>query len=231
MSYEFDCTGCGKRLRIPDSTQGQLIRCPHCESLEASPLPAVEVADLVEQQNNTEDPIVRPNPYAEDLATPPPFQSPVGTPFSGQSFPSNLATPLDRLLGAIIDLAFFAVCLAPGATTATFLPPEYGEPIGGLVSVLGALVATGLQYYLITTSGQSVGKRVMKTRIVLQSGTPPGFVHGVILRHWILKSTFALCYPIAAVLKLIDFALVFSEKRQCLHDLIASTYVISEKNE
>ena len=40
--------------------------------------------------------------------------------------------------------------------------------------------------YLITTSGQSIGKKLVKTRIIREDGSPVDFVSGVVLRAWII---------------------------------------------
>ena len=88
------------------------------------------------------------------------------------------------------------------------------------------------QWVLISTRGQSIGKIVMKTRIVTISGAAPGFVHGVVLRiilFGILTTPFCACYPLYPVAPIVDGLFVFGERRQCLHDLLASTLVVSDK--
>jgi uncharacterized RDD family membrane protein YckC len=44
----------------------------------------------------------------------------------------------------------------------------------------------GYQWYLISTTGQSLGKRWLGVQIVRVDGSPSGLRHGVILRSWIL---------------------------------------------
>ncbi len=75
---------------------------------------------------------------------------------------------------------------------------------------------------MVTKSGQTPGKKVCGIRIVTSDTQQlPGFVKGVLLRSWLINVLYAI-----PMLALIDYAMIFGEKRQCLHDLLAGTIVI-----
>ena len=56
------------------------------------------------------------------------------------------------------------------------------------MGVMGLMVLAfmGYQWYLISTTGQSLAKRWMGIKIVRIDGTPVNFVNGVILRSWVM---------------------------------------------
>lgn len=87
------------------------------------------------------------------------------------------------------------------------------------------LAFMGYQWYLISTTGQSLAKRWLGIKIVRVDGSEAGFVHGVILRSWVLGAMGQI--PIVGPLvSLVDPLLIFGEERRCLHDQIAGTRVI-----
>src|SRR5262245_27142120 len=57
-----------------------------------------------------------------------------------------------------------------------------GSP-AGLVWTMGGFALGALNWYLVATRGQTLGKIVAGTRIVRLDGTPVGFIDGVLLRY------------------------------------------------
>jgi uncharacterized RDD family membrane protein YckC len=159
------------------------------------------------------------------------FVQPPQAPRPGGDADADLA-PLGRRFGAatidmLISLAFQvpSIALLVGAVAAA--GPQ-GDPgvLGWLAMssfVIMGMLSLALQGYLITTSGRSLGKRVLHIRIVKQEdGNPPGFVRGVLIRevlNWFFK--WGLLYGPADVL------FVLGERRECLHDRIAGTRVVN----
>ena len=108
--------------------------------------------------------------------------------------------------------------------------------IGGNLEVIGISLiglsiilslALGIyQLVIISTDGQSIGKRMMKIRILkYEDDSNPGFVHAVVLRAFVngLIGGIPFVGPIYA---LADLLFIFGEEHRCLHDLIASTKVV-----
>lgn len=89
------------------------------------------------------------------------------------------------------------------------------------------------QWYLLSTRGQTIGKRVMGIRIVDLEGKPAGFFSALLLRSWVFSSVVSaaasftsVLIPFAGlVLFLLDYVPLFGEDRRCLHDYLAGTQV------
>lgn len=97
----------------------------------------------------------------------------------------------------------------------------------GLLALMGLMVLGFMiyQWYLIATTGQSLAKRWMGIKIVRLDGSPVGFVHGVILRSWVLGALSNI--PVlGAIVGIVNPLMIFGEERRCLHDHIAGTRVI-----
>ena len=138
----------------------------------------------------------------------------------------ELAERLDRLWAAIIDRCLFL----PVALVAAILLPGMGRSdrlfptVGLIVALLFGIAA--YQIWLLSTQGQTIGKRIMKLRIVkvadLSNG---GFVTNVLLRigvTWV-----ATAVPVLGTLFMLGNPLfIFRDDRRCLHDHIAGTCVI-----
>jgi uncharacterized RDD family membrane protein YckC len=92
------------------------------------------------------------------------------------------------------------------------------------------------QWYLVTKTGQTLGKRWLKLKIVKMDGSAVDFMSGVVLRSWPLLAFYALSHLISVetvrtlvidLVLLVDAVLVLGSERRALHDYIAGTRVIS----
>ncbi|GEM_PF-885359 len=151
------------------------------------------------------------NPYA-----PPTHDGAWANPTASQFAP--LAERGTRLGASIIDSALYMVVMCvfavPGAMA------DSAALLGlGMVAFLGLAI---YQMYLISTTGQSLAKAWLGIRIVREDGSPVDFVHGVLLRSWVL----AVAGSIIPFVGLVDVLMIFGEERRCLHDHLASTKVI-----
>jgi uncharacterized RDD family membrane protein YckC len=139
-----------------------------------------------------------------------------------------------RIGGALID-AFFqiigvAVCV--GILFASGVLEE-GQQLGPVqlaiigVGILVALVPPIVNIVLISMSGQSLGKKAIGTRMVLEAtGEPAKFVHGFLVRQ--LAFGFITNLPfVGAFIALADVGFLFSENHKTLHDRLAGTVVIN----
>jgi uncharacterized RDD family membrane protein YckC len=95
-----------------------------------------------------------------------------------------------------------------------------------LVMSLMALAFHIYQWYLISTSGQSLAKRWLGIMIVRMDGSPCGFVNGVLLRSWVMILVANI--PVAGLILFyfVDPLMILGDERRCLHDHIASTRVV-----
>ncbi|MEM8668569.1 MAG: RDD family protein [Planctomycetota bacterium] len=164
----------------------------------------------------------------------------------------NLASPWNRLAAAIIDgfvIGFIAgpilvvMMIVLGFSLADLSEIEnatseaakqaaaealFAKLFGTyLVSVAVAYTVPIILYaWMITASGQTPGKKLCKIRIVTADTKQlPGFAKGVALRSW-LKNVLYSIPLLGFLIALADILMIFGEKRQCLHDMIAGTIVV-----
>lgn len=138
----------------------------------------------------------------------------------------ELAERRDRLWAKSIDHGLF---LAAGIVAAILIPGLKDSSL--LIPFLSVLAACLLgfcayQIWLLTTQGQTLGKKLMGLRIVkTMDMSNGGFVTNVLLRA--VASTAVTLVPIFGTLfALADPLFVFRDDRRCLHDHIAGTCVI-----
>jgi uncharacterized RDD family membrane protein YckC len=145
-----------------------------------------------------------------------------------------LATAGSRLAAVLIDAVLFLPAVIAGVVMSLTMRPTPGGPppsLGGatiaVVAVLGLYVlAVGIyQIVMLSTRGQTVGKKAMKIRIVKLDGSEPGFVHAFLLRA-IVNALPSMIPVVGSIYGLVDVLFIFRADRRCIHDLIASTRVI-----
>lgn len=237
MPIEFSCSQCQRTLRVPDDSAGRGARCPQCGMISTVPSPAPAPPEFPQPIAPPPTQTDHENPYSTPYSDAQPFATDHAAEHADYRNPAAWATLGDRLGGAILDgLIGFAAAL-PGLGV-MFLPQitggmnmggrEAGSILGFLLVICGVLAVAGYQWYLISTTGQSIGKKVVGTRIVdFDNGSNPGFVRAVILRLWV-PGAIGGVPGIGGCFGLINILWIFGSERRCLHDLIANTRVIRD---
>jgi uncharacterized RDD family membrane protein YckC len=191
------------------------------------------------------------------------FTSPTGAPpvIRAESLPGTPAVgaglvPAERgtrLLARVIDWAIEFACAIPGGI---ILGDEFmklviaamqgNEPdftqldfqriaLGAGVLAAAWLALLVVQVWMLSTRGQSIGKRITGIRIVrFEDGGPPGIVHAWVLRELLITVIgiasslvpFLGPFMLRPAFHLVDWCLIFRDDQRCLHDLIAKTIVI-----
>lgn len=140
-----------------------------------------------------------------------------------------LATLGQRWMGAFIDGILYGIAIVPAAFAAGW-SGEKGGGNGVFIAVaVGVVLFLPLAIYqtvITANTGQSIGKKIAKTRIVKLDGSPPGFMHGVFLRSWVIGVLGAIPW-IGSFISLADTLMIFRSDRRMLHDHIAGTQVIA----
>ena len=156
----------------------------------------------------------------------------------------NYASLGQRFLGKLIDvLIMIPLGLVIGVGYALVSPPTkvivvektsdlfsmgatgygYGETL--LLAVLGIAAYIGIQWTFWASTGQSIGKKVMKTQVVNLDGSQATAKTIAFKRYAIMGLIGNV--PVAGMLvSLIGVLLIFRRDRNCLHDDIAKTRVI-----
>lgn len=129
---------------------------------------------------------------------------------------ADLASHWDRLKARLIDGAL-PLC-------GLFLMELAGGE--GLFAVLGILIIVALfvyQIYLLSTTGQTIGKRSVNIRVVkADTGEIGGFSTNVLMREGV--NTLLAIIPFYS---LVDILFIFRDDRRCIHDHLAGTRVVN----
>lgn len=139
----------------------------------------------------------------------------------------HIASRADRLFAYLINAAvamvvmLFPILLLFLGDGLDVAGPDRATVLMGLMGV-ALMVLGGINVYLLATRGQSVGKVVMKIRIVADDGTPAGLFTILILRLFIPQLLSSLC----SLFGILDALAIFREDSRCIHDHIASTIVV-----
>ena len=143
---------------------------------------------------------------------------------------SELASPWARLAAVLIDGLFYLVVLVIAAIAA-FGFVFFVLALAGLETIVLALVLALLlisfilQMTLLATRGQTIGKIVMKVRIVDSvTGMHPGWARLVLLRTVVNSIIIGIPF-IGGAYFLVDSLFIFREDHRTIHDMIASTRV------
>lgn len=174
---------------------------------------------------------------------------------NGQEIEVGIAGAGDRILAALLNQLFtFLILLVPFAGLIVFAVKNEGRIVGseeivGLllgmtsfwVGLAGILAYTVVQIYYMSRDGQSLGKKIMKIRVLKTDGRNPGFVGTVLVREiaWsVLVAIIAAVIGLAAgdngenainlLAFLANFVLLFMVKRdrRTLYDILADTVVV-----
>lgn len=132
-----------------------------------------------------------------------------------------------RAVGVSLDGLVYLVAALPAAGALALEGEDAAFLFVGLAGMT-VFAAVVYQTYLVATTGQSIGKRLVDTRILRSDGSPAGFVHGVLLRSW-LMSVITSIPMIGGLIGLLDALLVFGVDRRTLHDRIADTIVVEAR--
>ena len=97
---------------------------------------------------------------------------------------------------------------------------------GALLLLFASLGLTIYQCVLLTSQGQTLGKKIMGIRIVRwEDGGNPGFVGAFLMRAFVPGLIYAV--PLLGFLFwLTDCSYIFRDDRRCIHDLMAGTKVV-----
>jgi len=132
-----------------------------------------------------------------------------------------VATLLDALLGGV---AFGVLTLVTPLTWA----PAAGASLFQVLIVntaVGFVVFLVLHGYLLATRGQTIGKALLKVRIVRSDGSQASLPRIIGLRY-LPTMAISMIPLLGGLYALIDCLLIFRESRRCLHDNIADTIVV-----
>lgn len=177
------------------------------------------------------------NPYSAPIVQ---TSEPIGDYRPGVKLrPQPLATRWQRFAGSVIDSIVLVLGIVPPCVLAgvilAFVYPEYldadvSSPVVQIIEtvvififmLVGFLVING---YLLAKRGQTVGKYLMKTRIVSEDDQLVSLPRVFIFRYLILW-LISLIPIFGRLFSLADALAIFRENRKCIHDDICKTKVV-----
>ena len=136
---------------------------------------------------------------------------------------------LDGLVYGAVAVPVVVAAIATGAFEADGTGAMEDFPLGIIaLAIVLMLAVVGYQMWLLSTTGQTLGKRFLKLRVVDEAdGSNPGFVRAVLLR--VFAPAVIGQIPLVGVLfALADALFVFRDDRKCIHDHFAKTVVVTE---
>lgn len=139
----------------------------------------------------------------------------------------ELATRGSRLGAACLDILAFIFCSVPGGVVLALSQGNESQVwlgVGFLGTAYLGLAVT--QCILLSRSGQSLGKKAVKIKIVrVKDETNPGFLKVCFLRGFVVGLISAVPY-VGWIFGVVDYCFIFRDDRRCIHDLIAETKVV-----
>lgn len=142
----------------------------------------------------------------------------------------DLAGRGERLGAFCLDMAMFLVPVAAlGIIAAVVIPKaaadksDMGMMVGIGVLALLPLLALGIyNIYLLSVQGQTLGKKLVKVKIVkFEDGSNGGFVTNFVLRAFVNG-----LIGLVPFYGLVDILFIFTDENRCLHDRLAGTVVV-----
>jgi uncharacterized RDD family membrane protein YckC len=147
--------------------------------------------------------------------------------------PSNgqfrLATLSQRFVGAIIDGLISAAIIIP----ISFAWGIYSTRVGHQLSLLetigmglaGYVIFLAIHWVFLNATGQTIGKKVAKTRIVTMDGQKPS-MGNLAGKRYAFMNLVGIIPFIGGLLSIVNILFIFRKDRRCLHDLVGGTQVV-----
>lgn len=138
-----------------------------------------------------------------------------------------------RLLAVIVDSLIFGIPVGmllvamPGlllGTRGAAPDPTVYRSVAALLGLF-AITLTIVDFVLLHRYGQTIGKRILKIRIVRSDGSRCGLLRVIFVR-WLPLAIVGAIPIIGPLCSLLDPLLIFRDDYRCLHDHIADTIVV-----
>ncbi len=234
MALEFNCNNCGMTIHVRYIAVGEEATCRNCGAKQLVPADHIIAADK---------PKFAPTPQNQDVGFEDYLQTQVD---------DLLASRWKRLLAHVVDvlilISIFVITIflfkpvspEPGLSKRQEFLALMSDDLAAILSLIGILYAI-VQGSLLVRRGQSIGKLIFGTKIVMLDNSHPAWWRLIILRPlipyiaWIrptqqwTDASWAL--PVELAFKLlgaVDALFIFTTERRTLHDLVAGTKVVDK---
>jgi uncharacterized RDD family membrane protein YckC len=96
---------------------------------------------------------------------------------------------------------------------------------GIALAVIALLAWIGITIFFVHRNGQSIAKRIIGIKVVRTDGSRASLGRIFWLRN-VVNALPGAIPLLGYIYKLVDYLLIFGEKQQCIHDMIADTIVV-----
>lgn len=208
------CLHCGSELAVPPATPERLREASEVVAVEAAPATAIghEPSDAELQAIHLEESRLASGELD----------------FSGFANASLTTRFFASLVDGLYILFTLAIGFAAVIVAGQFGVVQLGEaaqhrfdPTVLIILYFFPLIGAIVQWNLISTRGQTLGKMLFSIRMTTLDGRLPGFIHGVVLRNW-LRNLLAFI----PFFGLVDLLFIFGDAHRCIHDYLAGTRVV-----
>lgn len=136
-----------------------------------------------------------------------------------------------RFLGALIDGLIFMLLIIPMLFATGYMSdvmagiqPDFLDNIK--IGLLGFVIFLVIQGYFLNASGQTIGKKILGTKIVTMNNEKPEFLKLILMRYATVHAISQI--PVlGGIFGMVNAIFIFfGDQRQCLHDKFAGTKVV-----
>jgi uncharacterized RDD family membrane protein YckC len=98
--------------------------------------------------------------------------------------------------------------------------------LGFIISIVALIAWCVVTVWLVSTNGQSIGKRICGIKVVRKDGSRASFARIFLLRNVVNTLPMLLPFGVGWIYQLVDPLLIYQDSRQCVHDKLADTVVV-----
>jgi len=142
----------------------------------------------------------------------------------------EIASRWKRLWASLLDCIIMMIVIVPimfftGAFGATAQGVKPSITYTLAMGLIGLIVFALINFKLLISNGQTVGKKIFKIKIVTLNGELPE------LKNHILKRYLVFFLPgqlpvIGQIFSIVNILFIFGKQKRCIHDFAAKTTVI-----
>lgn len=141
-----------------------------------------------------------------------------------------LASRWARLGASIIDSIIMMLILVPtmyftGGFEGVLEGREPGFVYMFGMGILSLVIYLVINYRLLVTNGQTIGKKVLEIKIVDLNGNRPAFQPQLLIRYAVYLLPGQIPF-VGQLFSLVNVLFIFTAEKRCIHDLVAKTKVV-----
>ena len=157
-----------------------------------------------------------------------PYSSPKAQELIENSVTPKYARRIRRLIAVSLDIMIYFICILP-AIISKLVNQEDSKETAFFITIVVMVVSILflINLVMLWKKGQTIGKKIMKIKIVDEETCKHAGVGRTIGMRYILFSMLSSIPYVGIVVATVNPFFIFSNSNQCLHDKLARTIVIN----